>query len=184
MSRQLEVPVLTDGELVLRPWRLADLPTVRLAARDPYIPLITTVPRDANEAQCQAFIERQWRRTRSGAGYSFAICLGDGNAPAVGQIGLFPMPDDPERATTGYWLLETARGSRAATRALTRLTTWALADLAMQRLELTVEPWNKPSIRTAQQAGYEEEGLLRSHQKIGTTRKDMIIFAKLPEHSQ
>jgi RimJ/RimL family protein N-acetyltransferase len=37
--------------------------------------------------------------------------------------------------------------------------------------------WNAGSIGTAERAGYEREGLLRSHQEIGGRRRDMLLYA-------
>jgi len=34
-------------------------------------------------------------------------------------------------------------------------------------------------VRTAERAGYDEEGLLRSHQPIGDTRRDMLLYAAI-----
>ena len=48
---------------------------------------------------------------------------------------------------------------------------------ALHRIELYIEPWNTGSIGTAERAGYEREGLLRSHQEIGGRRRDMLLYA-------
>jgi hypothetical protein len=46
-----------------------------------------------------------------------------------------------------------------------------------------IEPWNAGSIGTAERAGYEREGLLRSHQEIGGRRRDMLLYASVrPDH--
>jgi ribosomal-protein-alanine N-acetyltransferase len=37
------------------------------------------------------------------------------------------------------------------------------------------------SIKTAERAGYEREGLLRSHQEIGGRRRDMLLYASIRE---
>jgi hypothetical protein len=42
-----------------------------------------------------------------------------------------------------------------------------------------VEPWNAGSIRVAEAAGFQPEGLLRSHQEIGGTRRDMLLYAMI-----
>ncbi len=47
----------------------------------------------------------------------------------------------------------------------------------LHRIELTIEEWNIASVRTAERAGFRREGLLRSHQKIGGRRRDMLIYA-------
>jgi [ribosomal protein S5]-alanine N-acetyltransferase len=58
---------------------------------------------------------------------------------------------------------------------LQALTRFAWTIPALYRVELYIEPWN--SIRVAEAAGYQREGLLRSHQEIGGTRRDMLLYA-------
>lgn len=81
----------------LRSWELGDLPLVREASRDDYIPLITTVPAAYSEEAGEALVRRQWERASSGSGYPFVIVrVADGRP--VGMVGL--------------WLRERARGAR------------------------------------------------------------------------
>ena len=120
MSVALIVPTLAAGPFRIRPFMLADIDAVREASRDPYIPLITTVPAAFTEDEGSRFIERQWGRAEQGTGYSFAIADARTDR-AVGQVGLW--------------------------------------------LQLYVELWNTASIRTAEEAGYRPEGLLRGWQE-------------------
>lgn len=174
----LDVPVLsTPSGLTLRSWRITDLPLVREASADPYIPLITTVPTPYTEAAGEAFVRRQWERASSGAGYPFVIETPD--ARPVGTIGLWLKDLSQGRATLGYWLTPPARGHGAAASALTAVTTWALHTLRIPRLELHVEPWNTPSLRTAEHAGFHREGLLRGWQQVGGERRDMYVYGLL-----
>ena len=149
------------------------------AGRDPYIPLITTVPTDDSEASCRAFVDRQWSRGRDGVGYSFAIAADVAQAEAVGQVGLWPNSFDPERASTGYFVVERHRGAGFAGRALVTLATWAFEAIDIARLELYVEPWNVGSIRTAERAGFVREGLLRQARRVGVERRDMFVYGRL-----
>jgi RimJ/RimL family protein N-acetyltransferase len=55
-----------------------------------------------------------------------------------------------------------------------------LHELQVPRLELYVEPWNTASVKTAERAEFQREGLLRSWQQVGGTRRDMYIYARLP----
>ena len=101
-----------SGPVVLRAFHATDLPMALDLSRDPYAPLIATMPAHASEARAADWIERQQRR--------------------IPQL---------------------------------------------HRVELYVEPWNTASVRTAENAGYEREGLLRSHGEIGGRRLDMLLFA-------
>jgi RimJ/RimL family protein N-acetyltransferase len=165
-----EVPILRSGDVVLRPWELADAPAVVEAAADPYIPRITTVPEFATEPQARAYIERQWDRASSRLGYSFAIC-----APsAVGQIGLWPRDGV---ASVGYWLIPAARGRGLAARALGVLVDWA-SSAGYAELELFAEPWNEASLATARRCGFVERGPVRAHHQVGTEPRDAIRMTR------
>jgi RimJ/RimL family protein N-acetyltransferase len=179
VSATLTVPTLAAGSFQLRPFTLADIDTVREASSDPHIPLITTVPAAFTEDEGRRFIERQWSRAVQGTGYSFAIADADAGR-AVGQIGLWLKDLSEGRASAGYWVVRSARGRRAAGRALQALALWALDELQIPRVELYVEPWNTASVMTAERAGFQREGLLRSWQEVGGTRRDMYMYARLP----
>jgi [ribosomal protein S5]-alanine N-acetyltransferase len=175
----LMVPVLPAGPFRLRPFRLNDVDLVRQAAKDPYIPLITTIPAVFTEEEGRRFIKRQWGRAEQGSGYSFAIAESASDR-AVGQAGLWLHDIGQGRASVGYWVTASARGRGAAAYAVAAIARWALGALRILRLELYVEPWNQASIRTAEKAGFRREGLLRSWQAVGGERKDMYMYSMLP----
>ena len=85
------------------------------------------------------------------------------------------------RATAGYSIIPSARGRGLAAAALTALTSFAWTIPALHRIELYIEPWNAGSVKTAERAGFEREGLLRSHQEIGGRRRDMLLYATIRE---
>jgi [ribosomal protein S5]-alanine N-acetyltransferase len=182
MSAALIVPTLAAGPFQLRPFKLSDLELVREASTDPLIPLITTVPAAFTENEGRRFIERQWSRAEHGTGYSFAIADAVTDR-AVGQVGLWLKNVTEGRASVGYWVAESARGRRTAAFAVGSVVQWAHQELQVPRLELYVEPWNIASIRTAERAGFQREGLLRSWQEVGAERKDMFMYARLSTDS-
>jgi [ribosomal protein S5]-alanine N-acetyltransferase len=157
---------------------LSDLDVVREASTDPLIPLITTVPAAFTEDEGRRFIERQWSRAEQGTGYSFAIADAVTDR-AVGQVGLWLRNISHGRADVGYWVAGSARGRRAAAFAVRAVAGWAHRELQIPRVELHVEPWNTASIRCAERAGFQREGLLRSWQEVGGERKDMFMYARL-----
>jgi len=178
MEHPLDVPELAaGGGFRLRPWHLSDLPLVREASEDDYIPLITTVPSPYSESAGVAFIERQWGRATTRAGYTFVIVTSDDRP--VGQVGLWLKDLEQGRASLGYWVVESARGQGAAVAAVDAVAGWALRDLRIPRLELWVEPWNTASVRTAERAGFQREGLLRGWQQVGDERRDMFMYSLL-----
>jgi [ribosomal protein S5]-alanine N-acetyltransferase len=168
------------GPVILREFSAADLLMVQELSTDPYVPLIGTLPPNASRQDALDYIGRQRGRLAEGVGFSFAIAEA-GTDRAIGGIGLWLAALNDGRATAGYCVIPSARGRGIASAALTALTTFAWTIPALHRIELYVEPWNAASIKTAERAGYEREGLLRSHQEIGGHRRDMLLYAAIRE---
>lgn len=165
-----------SGPVVLRPFRLGDAQVARELSTDPYVPLIGTLPARATQEQALDWVVRQQGRHSAGTGYSFAMALADTDR-AVGFIGLW-LPELPQGvATAGYAVAPDHRGQGLAAAALTALTGFAWSLPELHRVELHIEPWNAGSVRTAERAGYQREGLLRSHQEIGGRRRDVLLYA-------
>ncbi|WP_225976793.1 MULTISPECIES: GNAT family protein [Streptomyces] len=175
----LTVPSMSAGpDFGLRPWEMSDLPLVREAAQDPYIPLITTIPSRYSDKAAEAFVRRQWDRAASGAGYPFAIVRSRDRRP-VGSIGLWLRELPEGRASIGFWMVAAGRGQGVTRAALRTVTDWALHDLGVPRLQLFIEPWNTASARIAEHVGFRREGLLRGWQQVGDERRDMAVYGLL-----
>jgi [ribosomal protein S5]-alanine N-acetyltransferase len=170
------------GPVVLRQFSDLDVPMVMEMSTDPYVPLIGSLPADTSPQEAQAWIERQRGRLAEGAGFSFAIAEADTDR-AVGGVGLWLRALAQGRAEVGYSVIPSARGRGIAAVALIAVTRFAWTIPALYRIELHIEPWNTGSIRTAEKAGYEREGLLRSHQEIGGQRRDMLLYATIRPRS-
>jgi ribosomal-protein-alanine N-acetyltransferase len=177
----LTVPELTSGPVLLRPFKLLDLPLVKAAAADPYIPHISSIPPTYSDDGGRAFIERQQARAREGHGFSFVIAEGAAPAVGVGSVGLWLREIESGRASIGYWLTEAARGRKLAGWALRGLVTFAFEELAIPRLHLFVEPWNTASMRTAEFGWFTREGLLRGWERIDDSQKDAYCYMLLRE---
>jgi [ribosomal protein S5]-alanine N-acetyltransferase len=154
---------------------------VQELSTDPYVPLIGTLPPNASQQEAEAYIDRQLGRWAEGIGLSFAIAEA-GTDRAVGTIGLWLQDLARGRATAGYCVTPSARGRGLAAAALTALTCYAWSIPDLHRIELYIEPWNVGSTSTAERAGYEREGLLRSHQEIGGQRRDMLLYATIRQN--
>lgn len=178
MSLAWPDPLPACPPVVLRPYRDTDLPLIAEQSADPYIPLIGTVPHPYTDEAGLAYIARQHSRLTAGVGWSFAIADG-GDDRAVGGAGLWIRDLGAGRASAGYAVAPSVRGRGFATAALTALTEFAWTIPGLHRVELYIETWNTGSLRVAGHVGYLREGLLRSHQEIGGTRRDMVLFAAL-----
>ena len=153
----------TSGPVVLRPWSDDDLATVAELARDPYVPLIGTVPAPYSEAEGRAYVARQHQRLTDGAGWSFAVAE-RATDRAVGGAGLWLHADRP--ASAGYAIAPADRGRGFATAALVALTAFAWTR-ELERVELFVEPGNAASRAVAVRAGYVFVERLAGHGLVG-----------------
>jgi [ribosomal protein S5]-alanine N-acetyltransferase len=169
---------LTDGVVLLRQWSEADLGCVREASTDPRIPEWTTVPAAFTVEEGLAFIRRQWGRADSGEGLSFALADA-ATGEAMGLVVLMLEPRRPCVAETGYWVIPRGRGRGLATRAVRLASAWALGDAGLARVQALVEPENEASQRVLRAAGFQSEGVLRSHLSTGDRRADAVVFSRV-----
>lgn len=171
------------GDVRLRAFEERDADMLMDLSTDAYVPMIGSLPRNASREDALADIERQLNRLDTGAGYSFCVADKDTDE-ALGTAGLHLPPIAAGRATAGYSVAPRNRGRRVAGQALTALTQFAWSIPQLFRVELYIEPWNSASVRTAEIAGYELEGLLRSYQEIGGKRVDMLLYATIRQGGQ
>jgi RimJ/RimL family protein N-acetyltransferase len=171
---------LADGPVRLRAWDEGDLPAVAEAAADPYIPTVTTVPRDSAPGALDAWLSDQRARLRAGSAYPFAIAVGR-RAAAVGGVSLtYHDASCRDRADLGYWVLARARGRGVATSAARLVARWAFSMRLVHRIELRVEPWNTASLAVARSLGARREGVLRGYLSYDGARHDIVLLSLLP----
>jgi RimJ/RimL family protein N-acetyltransferase len=172
---------LTDGSLVLRPWRLEDVPRVARICSDPEISRWTRVPSPYTEEHARTWIEQTVRDWDSGQGEA-AFAVTDTSGEVVGAIGLRLLQEEyGVRGSIGYWVAAEARGRGVATDALKLASRWGFRQLGLQRLELVTDPANEASQRVAEKAGFRREGLLRSYLQLPNGRRDVVMFSLLAE---
>ena len=168
---------LHGERVVLRPWRLEDVPAVAAACQD------------AEIARWLAFVPQPY--TEGDARFYVRDCLaaGEDRTPfaitdaATGDvIGSIDMRINQMRTGhIGYWLAAEARGRGRTTEALLTLSRWGFEELGLGRVELVTDPDNIASQRVAEKAGFTREGILRSIllNRDGS-RRDGVMFSLLP----
>lgn len=166
------------GKVTLRQFCPEDIGAAMELSRDPYIPAIGTLPLNATADQARLWVERQQTRHAQGAGFSFAI-IDKAQGRCAGFVGLCVRELSEGRAKVGYGIAQSFRGRRLAADAVRAVTQFGWTIPALYRTELYIEPWNTASIKTAEQAGYIREGLLRSHQEISGERRDMLLYSNV-----
>ena len=163
---------LTDGVVVLRDWEDRDVEPAARACADPEITRWTRVPEDNSPEDIRAFLATPAEGVR--------LVVSDAQTDELlGTIGLLREAAEDRRAELGYWVAAEHRGRGIAVRAVNLLADWAFAERGLARLELHVDPANSASIRVAEKAGFEFEGVLRSYEEIKGTRHDVAMHARL-----
>jgi len=150
---------LTDGVVILRPWRPGDAGAVFAACQDPLIARFVPIPQPYTEADARTFVATRRRDWETEDERSFAIVdpATDDLLGAIARHGPFG-----HRVTFGYWLAPEARGRGVATRALRLLVDWTLATTGAIRLDLWTDLENEASGRVAQRVGFVREGIRRA----------------------
>jgi RimJ/RimL family protein N-acetyltransferase len=147
------LPELTDGSLLLRPWRAEDMPEMVAALADPEISRwIDLIPFPYTDEHARAFLAagEGFAVVAAPSGELLGSCGAHWNAPAQGV------------ASVGYWVRREARGRGIATRATLLVAGWVLGELGFSRLELHADARNVASCRVAERAGFTLDGTLRS----------------------
>lgn len=169
---------LFDGDLRLRPYRVADVPAVQAAFADPDIVRWNPGPVGGDQVAplIQAWIDRRndWS---TGTHASWGVFRGD---ILLGSVSVHSVDLVQETAEIGYWTVPAARGQGVATRAVLAATRFAFDVIGVYRMELVHAVDNDGSCRVAAKSGYAFEGLLRQAFRYGDGRRyDEHLHARL-----
>ena len=168
------------GDVVLRPWREADLPGIVLAFSDPVMRRFSWRTGTYTETDARGWFADQEEARLRGEELNLALVEPHDQDAVLGCVSLYEVRLDQGCAGIGYWLAPGARGRGAATQAVRLLARWAFAGLGLARLELTCGPDNEASQQVAGRCGFSREGLLRSHVPFKGARRDSVIYSLLP----
>lgn len=176
-------PPLTDGVVLLRPWRERDVEAIAAACRDDEIAWwLDQVPQPYSDADARTYVAMTRRGWKEGTHSAFAVTdARDGLV--LGSIGVGWQDPEQGVAEVGYWVARDARGRGVATRATILVSRWAVEACRARRLQLRADVLNAASQRVAERAGYQREGVLRSvrfNQRQGR-RVDFVLYSLLPE---
>ena len=170
-------PEIAAGELTLRTWSAADVPSLIRAYGDADIQQWHLRSLES-ESEAVALIDEWSDRWRYGIGASWAV-VRSSDATVVGQVAFRALYLVDGLAEVSYWVLPRARRSGVATRATRALGDWAIDDLGLVRLELVHSVHNPPSCRVALQAGFLVEGTKRMLQRHLDGFHDMHLHSRI-----
>ena len=164
--------------VVLRPWRLEDVPAVTAACQDAEIARwLAFVPEPYTEEDARFYVQDCISAPEERK--PFAITEAE-SGEVIGSIDM--RINRMQTGHIGYWLAAEARGRGLTTAAVRALSRWAIEELGLGRVELVTDPDNIASQRVAEKAGFTREGILRSIlvNRDGS-RRDGVMFSLLPD---
>ena len=155
-----DLPVLSDGVVVIRPFAATDADALVEIWRDPAIRRRNTVPEPTVEAAAA------WIATRVGDPAPSDVwewALVDGATQSLaGRRALKGIDWRTGRAEAASWVAPQFRGRQFAARSL-RLAAGHAFALGLVRIQAACEADNEPSQRSLRSAGMRHEGTLRSY---------------------
>jgi RimJ/RimL family protein N-acetyltransferase len=171
-------PPLTDGRILLRPWRDADAEAVVAACQDPDIQRFVPVPVPYTAESGRAFIDASHRAWAQGTEGRFAVADA-ATGEVLGAVGLHPVRY--RRWDVGYWVAPWARRRGVASAAVRLVCAWAMREHDLVRIGLFTDVDNEASQRVALRAGFRREGVLRNWAFHHDTVMDAVMFSLVPE---
>ncbi|MBA2724853.1 MAG: GNAT family N-acetyltransferase [Actinobacteria bacterium] len=172
----------------LRPLDISDAPellALRQSNRDflePWEPRRTesfyTLEMQASQIELAA---KQWQ---AGEGFGFGIFLGD-SGEMVGRVALANIVRSAwQNATLGYFVALSANGRGVATEAVRLCVGYAFEYPKLHRVQASVIPRNKASVRVLEKAGFRHEGFAPRFLNINGVWEDHEQFAVTVEEWQ
>jgi len=130
-----------------------------------------TVDKRAFAARCNA---RQ-RERELGTGYGFGVFVGERFA---GEINISSVQRGPfQNAYVGYWVDEAMAGQGYTPEGFVVVARFAFEDLMLHRLQVSIIPRNRASLRVAEKLALRNEGTALRYLEINGLWEDHVRFA-------
>jgi RimJ/RimL family protein N-acetyltransferase len=171
-------PTLTDGVVVLRPFRPEDAVDVARACDDPVSARwLSALPSPYTLQHGREYVELTapggWADGKE-AGFAVTDAT---TGELLGDCGLKLERRYLGVGEVGYWTAPWARGRGVAGRAAELVAWWGLEELGLNRVELVADVDNAASVRAAEKAGFAYEGVARAARpRRDGTGADMALF--------
>lgn len=180
MSIDYPDPPLTDGVIGLEPLTRLHLEHLEALGREPDVGAHTYVPQPFGSDDAVRWLARYLGGWRDGTSAGFAV-TDERDRSFAGFCALVHIDAEGEQAEIGYITKAAARGRGVAVRAVKLVSAWAFETLGLKRLELRVDDHNPASMKVAERAGFEWEGLMRSIYFKQGLRENLHVYSRLPD---
>ncbi len=170
--------VTPDSSCTIRFVEISDAPALfeaAMASRAELAPWMPWCHPAYSIEESREWLEEQEAERAAGTEYAFAIV--DRHGEFCGGCGLNAIDTVNLRANLGYWVRTSHTRRGLATHAVGLLADWAFAHTVLNRLEIVVSTRNFPSLRVAQKAGAEREGVARARLVLDGEVHDAVVFS-------
>jgi len=174
---------LSDGHLLIRPFRIEDLSPMYEAVRESITELSPWLPwchPDYRIEDTSAFIISREDAWRNEGEYGFAVCDVE-TGKFLGGVGISQVNQIYKCANLGYWVRSSCVGRGVASSAARLAARYGLEELGLQRIEILVATGNHASQRAALKAGAVREGVLRKRLLINGQSQDAVVYSLVAE---
>ena len=167
---------LTSERLMLREFRVADVPDVHVYASDPEVWRFTDWGPSSPAETHENVTERAATGVQGDDIYAWAVTL-RGEDRVIGSAEIRIDSRAHRRAEFGYVFAREVWGRGLATETAALLRETAFGPLDMHRLSATCHPDNVASVRVLEKAGLHLEGRLRDHMWVRGDWRDSLLYA-------
>lgn len=174
---------LSDGEILIRPYRVEDINAVYEAVRESINEISVWMPwchPDYAIEETAAFITSRSEAWANDREYTFGIFLARGGY-FLGSTGLNFVNRVHNCANLGYWVRSSSTGRGVASRAARLVARYGLEHLGFQRIEILAAIGNLPSRRAAEKARALGEGVLRKRLLLKGEPQDAVLYSFVAE---
>jgi RimJ/RimL family protein N-acetyltransferase len=170
---------LSDGNIMLRPYRADDVEALYEAVRESINELSPWLPwchAAYTIDESKSFIMSRDEARAKTEEHSFGVF--DARTGAYsGGVGLNHLVREYLYANLGYWVRTGSTGRGIASNATRLLARFGLEELGLQRIEIVAAVGNVASQRTAEKAGAVREGVLRKRLFLYGQPHDAVLYS-------
>jgi len=163
--------IIKSKEFTLRPPKLSDAKNIYLLQQDKEAKrMFVYVPNSIEKVRKDLVFERK-RKDRD----RLVIDIG---GEAVGDIGITMIVPNL-KGKIGYWIAKEYRGKGLMTKVVKLATDHWFKKYKLRRIYANTRPFNKPSARVLEKAGFKLEGLIRKDVLKDGKYYNNLLFAKI-----
>jgi [ribosomal protein S5]-alanine N-acetyltransferase len=172
------LPSLETEQLVLRPYALADAPSVQRMCGDPAIADTTlAIPHPYPDGAAEKWISTHAESFWQGSEVVLAITLKP-DGQVVGSMAI-SINKNHQRGELGYMVAKEHWNRGYCTEASRALMSYGFSALGLNRIQAMHFPRNSASGRVMQKLGMTREGLLRQYVSNRGTFEDLVLYSIL-----